>query len=190
MKINIDMENLSTIIEHAVNKNVDAAINETIKIIIFEWIQDNYKDAIESIVEQKAKEYVNEYLGNAIITVGGGLSDEELKTIPLETYVKSKFSDIIRDEMLTVKRSRGWDNYTETISFKEYIDSQLDPSAIVKKELEPFLKNVKAEINEKVKKTFDSSAKAMLSDAVYNILMCNDTYKKMQNNIAMIAEKE
>ena len=43
------------------------------------------------------------------------------------------------------------------------------------------------EINKNIKTTFDDSTRTMLSDAVLKVLMANETYKKIENNIACLA---
>ncbi len=49
---------------------------------------------------------------------------------------------------------------------------------------------VRQQVNRDVKAAFDESTKAMLSSAVLQVLMANDTYKKIESNISSIADKE
>ena len=51
------------------------------------------------------------------------------------------------------------------------------------------IKTIRDDVNSKVKSMFDSSTKQMLSEAVLNVLMANDTYKKIESNIGSIASK-
>ncbi len=58
---------------------------------------------------------------------------------------------------------------------KDYLDKQVD--------------EVRQQVNSDVKAAFDESTKTMLSNAVLQVLMANDTYKKIESNIACIADK-
>jgi len=59
----------------------------------------------------------------------------------------------------------------------------------IEKHIDKQMKKVKDEINSKVKSIFDDSTRKMLSENVLNILMANDTYKKIESNIANIATR-
>ena len=48
---------------------------------------------------------------------------------------------------------------------------------------------VRQQVNRDVKAAFDESTKTMLSNAVLQVLMANDTYKKIESNISCIADK-
>ena len=57
----------------------------------------------------------------------------------------------------------------------------------VKAYLDKEIIKIRDEINKNIKTTFDESTRNMLSQSVLNILMANDTYKKIESNIASIA---
>ena len=49
---------------------------------------------------------------------------------------------------------------------------------------------VRQQVNRDVKAAFDESTKTMLSNAVLQVLMANDTYKKIESNISCIADRQ
>ena len=49
---------------------------------------------------------------------------------------------------------------------------------------------IRKNINTRIKDMFDSSTRQMLSDNVLQVLMANETYQKIQGNIACIADKK
>ena len=49
---------------------------------------------------------------------------------------------------------------------------------------------VRQQVNRDVKAAFDESTKTMLSNAVLQVLMANDTYKRIESNISSIADRQ
>ena len=50
MKVNIDMENLSTIIEEITQANVQKAVDDAVQTVINSYIEKNYKSMINVLV--------------------------------------------------------------------------------------------------------------------------------------------
>lgn len=59
----------------------------------------------------------------------------------------------------------------------------------IQKVIDREIRTIRDDVNSKVKDMFDSSTKQMLSETVLNVLMANDTYKKIESNIGSIASK-
>ena len=51
------------------------------------------------------------------------------------------------------------------------------------------IRRIRDSINARIKEMFDSSTRQMLSDNILQVLMANETYRKMQENIACIADR-
>ena len=71
---------------------------------------------------------------------------------------------------------------------EEYINSRIEFSAI-QKDIDMEIRRIRDSINARIKEMFDSSTRQMLSDNILQVLMANETYRKMQENIACIADR-
>ena len=61
---------------------------------------------------------------------------------------------------------------------------------MIKKDLDKFMDDIRKQVNNTMKETFDNSTKSMLSNAVLSILGANETYRQIENNIKCIADKQ
>lgn len=84
----------------------------------------------------------------------------------------------------------GYNAETEEWTFDEYLQSKLGIGNDVKKYLDKEIGKARDQINREVKRVFDESTRNMLSQIVLNVLMANDTYKKIESNIANIANRQ
>ena len=83
MKVNIEMENLGDTVAEVIEQNIKKTVNDIIVSEVQHFIDENYKAAIEEIANQKMREYVENYIKTATITVGGGWDSNNN---PVETY--------------------------------------------------------------------------------------------------------
>ena len=77
---------------------------------------------------------------------------------------------------------------SKEVSIEEYINSRIEFSAI-QKDIDMEIRRIRDSINARIKEMFDSSTRQMLSDNILQVLMANETYRKMQENIACIADR-
>lgn len=100
--------------------------------------------------------------------------------------IRESFKD---GKFITKKKDRWGDVETTEVSIEEYINGKIDFSAI-QKDIDREIDSMRKDINSRIKNMFDSSTRQMLSDNVLQVLMANETYQKIQSNIACIADKK
>ena len=191
MKVNIDMENMADLVKEAVENNINTTIKNEVNGIAENYVRENFKNKIEKIFNENMTDYVNDYIKNATITVGGGFySDEDIVTYTVENYIKKELSNILSSKKLNIYRKNSYGNEKkEEVTFEEFIKSAFEPNKIVEKRLTEFMNETKNEINKKIDETFTGVTKNMLSETVFNILMNNETFNKMNKSIKCIADK-
>lgn len=188
MKVTVDMGNMSEIVETAIEKNLEAIIKEQVEEAVKKSIDRVVEDAIDDAVSKNYQRFVDEYIKNTKIKVGGGLwGDREIKEYTVEEYINHELQKCMNEKTLTVSDRYGND---KKMSFEEYIKKNFNPSKEISSQIDKFMMDVRDDINKSMKECFDESTKAMLSNAVLNILNANDTYRKLESNIKCIASKK
>lgn len=190
MKISIEMENLAKVIEGAMEESIEDVVSDYVKNTVKSHIENTYKGIIEEITRNKMEEYVNDYVKNATIKVHGGTwGDEEIGSFTVEQYIKKEISGIMESKKLKIKSNDRYEKFKE-VTFEEYITNSFDAEVLIKNELSGFVDDTRKQINNKVQEAFTDVTKNMLSDTVFNVLMQNDTFVKINENIKCIADKE
>lgn len=191
MKVAIDLENLEKIIEKTLDKNIENVIKEQVTLTVQRTVDSIAEDIIKERVNDNFKNFVDDYIKTTKITIGGGWSDEPKKEYTVEQYIKKLLKEKLESNTLRVKRKGTSGSYSSdyaNVTFEEYINNRFNPEEMVKKELDGFMDDIRRQINETMKNTFDESTKNMLSSAVLNILGANETYRQIENNIKCIAD--
>ena len=188
MKVTVDMENMSEIIKTAIEKNLETIIKEQVEETVKKSIDCVAKDVINDAVSKNYQRFVDEYIKNTKIKVGGGLwGDSDIKEYTVEEYINHELQKCMDGKTLTVSDRYGND---KKMSFEEYIKKKFNPSAEISSQIDEFMTDVRDDINKSMKECFDESTKAMLSNTVLNILNANDTYRKLERDIKCIASKK
>lgn len=198
MKVTIDLENLETLVYTAINKNIEEIIKIEIDTMIRKTIEKDSKEKIEDLVNTNFERFVNEYITTTTIKTGGDFwNDEEAKEYTVEQFIKEQLKQKLESNTLKVKkkgRTSSYSNDFENVSYEEYIKRTCNINDLIQKEFEnklnKFMDEIRKDINETMKNTFDNSTKTMLSNVVLNILSANDTYKQIENNIKCIADRK
>lgn len=194
MKVAIDLENLESLVSTVINGNIESVIKEQIDLSIKEEVRKQSKKIIESTVSDNFERFVNEYISNTVIKTGGGYFDEkESKEYTVEQYIKQELKSRLESNSLKIKKVGKISSYSddfEKVSFEEYIARKFDFNEMITKEIDKFMDEIRKDINKTMKESFDNSTKTMLSNSVLNILSCNETYQKIENNIKSIADKK
>lgn len=184
LQINFDVENFAKGIATAVKKTLKEEIIAELKKSILE----DLKDDIQKNISTMSEEIVREVYENEKIILGGW--GEEKKEISIKQYLLNSIRDSFKDGKFITKRKDRWgDVETEEVSIQQYINSKINFSAI-QKDIDREIDRTRKDINSKITDIFDSSTRQMLSDNVLQVLMANETYQKIQNNIACIADKK
>lgn len=185
LKIEYDMEDMVL--------GIMEAVKEELKPEIAEEIRAEIKSEIKSEIMNKVREQIpddtsvwlkgimEDIYNTEIIKVGGGWN-EDAKEYTLKEYVIEQVKNRI------VNNDCGSNDRYSTTSFNEWFRDKCVDSDI-QKVIDREIKTIRDDVNSKVKNMFDSSTKQMLSETVLNVLMANDTYKKIESSIGSIASK-
>lgn len=191
MQVKINMDNLESMVQETLGKSIEGVIKEQVEKTVQDIVDKNYKDMITETASIHMQEYLDDYIKNAEISVGGGFyNDEESKTYKVAEYLKHELGEIMKNKSLKIKREDRYSNKFKEVSFEDFCKDQFDVEPLIKKELTSFMTKVRKEINDKVNDAFTNTTKTMLSETVFNILMQNDTFQKINDNVKLIATKE
>lgn len=198
LEIKFDMKSFSKgIVDEVRSEVVKNLKDEILREIKKEVITDDVKETIKLSAHEIVKDMIDDYVAHEKITVRGNSfwDDEPLKEYSMQEYAKKCIADSIKSGEFHVvtgyeKNSYG-DMYrakTEKFKFSDYIRSELAIGNDMKEYMDDQIREIRDSVNKNVKELFDNSTKQMLSESVLNILMANDTYKKIESGIACIAD--
>lgn len=186
MKVNIDMENLTEIVEDSLKTTINEVIHNTISEIVASSIKKQFADKIDDVVGQRLTEYINNYLDTSKITVGGGWG-EETKEYTASEYIKEHIGNMMKRNEFTVIETSGYNSGRKVqTTFEDYVKRNLDIDSTVKKSLDEFCSSTKQRITRELKSTFDESLRSMLSSTVLDMLMKTDTYQKINTSLTLL----
>ncbi len=184
LQINFDVENFAKGIVTAVKSTLKKEIIAELKKSVLEDLKDDIRKNIATMSE----EIVREIYENEKVIIGGW--GEEKQEISVKQYLLNAIRDSFKDGKFITREKDRWGGVETTeVSIKEYIDKKINFSAI-QKDIDREVDGIRKDINRKIEDIFNSSTKQMLSDNVLKVLMANETYQKIQSNIACIADKK
>lgn len=194
MKVTIDLENLESLVKETMENNIEAVIQEQVKSLVSDTIDKLAKEEISNAVSMNFQKFVDEYIKNTTIKVGGNSywDDEDQKEYTVEQYIKKELKERLESKTLMAKKKGRTSSYRddyEQVSFEEYVYRSFNPDDLIKNDLDKFMDEIRKDINRSMKEIFDTSTKNMLSSAVLNVLTANDTYRQIENQIKCIADK-
>jgi len=190
MKITMEMDNLTGLIESAVTKNIETVIQEQVDLRTKAEIEKRAKEIIPEVVSEQLQEYIKGFITQATITEGGGLySKEPAKEYTVEEFIKKEIAERLQSQNLKIKSDSKYGDRFEEVTFEEFIKKEFDVNKLINNKLVWFISETKKEINERIDATFTDVTKNMLSEIVYNVLLRNDTFTKLSENIKCIADK-
>lgn len=184
LKIEFNLQNFALGIANEVKRTLKKEIIAELK----KSVLDGLKDDIRQNIAAMSEEIVREVYENEKVILGGW--GEEKQEITVKQYLLNSIRDSFKDgKFITKKKDRWGDVGTEEVSIKDYIDKEINFSKI-QKDIDREVDSIRKDINRRIEDIFDSSTKQMLSDNVLKVLMANETYQKIQSNIACIADKK
>lgn len=198
IKIEFNTENFAAGIMQAVAAEVKKNLYSEIVSEIKREVLDGVKEKIQYATGDIIRGIVQDFMDNEKIQFGGSVWDDEPKEeLTLTQYAKRCVKDCIENSRFRIVKSIKKDLYsrgkyraeTQEYTFEEYLLQHLGIDDEVKDYLDKQVDEVRKQVNSDVKAAFDESTKSMLSNAVLQVLMANDTYKKIESNIACIADK-
>lgn len=191
MKITFEMDNLQDLIEKSVAGNIEEAVKSQVEDTIKEQVIILGGDIISEVVTKNFNEFVNDYITNTKITVRKedfwGSADVDEYTV--EEYIKKCLKERLDNEKFKIRNM--YDRYEE-VTFYDYIKNhyERDMEKEIKKKMDSYFIDIRDQINQTMKETFDNTTKDMLSSTVLNILTQNNTYRQLENSIKSIATKQ
>lgn len=181
LNISFDMENMAKGIVTAVKAELKDTLKQEIMRDIRNEIVNEIKEDIKTNTFQIVQDIMKNIYETEIIKVGGGWK-EEPKQYTMKEYVIEQVKEAIVNNTASKNGS-----YSER-TFSDWFTSKcVDPE--IKRIIDNEINMVRKDINSKVKNMFDTSTKEMLSGAVLSVLMANETYKKIEDGVARIADK-
>lgn len=199
LEIEFNTENFALGIIQAVTAEVKRKLYNEIIAEIKSEVLDDIKKKIQYAASDIIKEIVQDFMDNEKVQIGGSSvwDDEPKEKLTLTQYAKRCVKDCIENGRFRIVKNFEKDRYnkgkyraeTQEYTFEEYLMKHLGIDNEVKDYLDKQIDEVRQQVNRDVKAAFDESTKTMLSNAVLQVLMANDTYKKIESNIACIADK-
>lgn len=189
MKVTIDMENVEKIVTEACNKNSGQAIQDALESVVREKIDAVLGEKTNEYIEHKIEEYIQAYLSTTKIQVGNSWSGDGVKEYTVEEYVKKQISDILGGQKFTRKVKDRWGDWTEeTVDFKAYIDSKIDIEREIKPYMERLARQVKDDVNDRIRSMLDDAMRKNLADNVFTIVSSSETYRKVSESIKLLGQ--
>ena len=162
MKVTIDMENLETLVQTTMEKNIENIVKEQIEGTVRKVADNLAKKVIEEKVSENFQRFVDEYITTTKIKVGGNYWDDtEEHEYTVEQYIKNELKNRLDSGKLRAKKKGRTSSYSddfEQVSFEEYINRQFDFDEMIKKDLDKFMDDIRKQVNKTMKETFDSPA--------------------------------
>lgn len=187
MRVTIDLENLESIVQTTLEKNSEEAIHRALESVVQKEVDKALKSDIDKAVSEIVEDYIRDYLKTAKVQVGNSWSGDGVKEYTVEDYLKSQVAEIFDKQAFTVKSKDSWGgSRSETVSFQEYVKNQIDIESYIKKDLDRLAKDIKTDVNIKIKSAFDDSMRRTLADNVFSIVSASETYQKVQSSLSLL----
>lgn len=174
IKIEIDSGFMSEYIKHTISNTVESKAYEIACRQVKDIINDTIKEEIQSKVKKNLDEKIEALINDALTN----FMDGEIHTGGLyggTTVTRKKYiADKIEDRLSKVSE------YT--------IKSQVETE--VKNQIDKFTRSIRDSINKSIKAYFDDATRAILTENVVSMLMCNDTYKKLSDSMGRLLPEQ
>lgn len=188
MKITLEMDNLQALVTETLDNNLTNIVTKEVDTLITNSVQES-RTVIQEIVNERIKNYLDDYLKTATISIGGGWKKEP-KTYTVEEYIKKEISEIMDSGKFLAKKSNGYSDTTYYKTFDEYVKETFNVNATVQKSLNDFMTGVRKDVDKNVSEMFNQTTRAALSESIINLLMRNDTFLNMQDSIKRISSRD
>lgn len=199
LHVDFDMNNMCQGIVNAVKEQLKTELYESILMEVKGDILKDIKQTIMTSTGEIIKDLIVDFMNNEKITIGGDCwGTKKAEEYTLMDYAKKCIGDAIRDNKFSVvteiKEEKSWSGsrfrvVTKDYKFNEFINAQLGIGNEIQKYFSEQIGDIKNQVNKDMKNLFDKTTKDMLAESVLNILMANDTYKRIQNQVACIADR-
>jgi len=166
MTCTVDLGQINEYIANTISNSIGSRINVKIDSMLDAMVKKSYDEVIRAktvaAIDTRIHEQIDAYM-NGEITIGGGWGEKE-RVLTRTEYLSETINKELKDKFKT-------DTVKETVV------------ASVRAEINDRTEKLKKEINCGIKNTFDEVTRKTLSESVVNMLMCSDTYAKLQNGM-------
>lgn len=174
LELKCNLEVLKNQIVNDIKYKVKNMVIDEIKIEAKKEIIDNdfkgiLRDSIQELVTQEALKIFDEGI---TITNNWG---EEKETKTFRQLVKEQTKDVLED--------RG---YYSSECYKDKFKKEL--KSIIKNEIEKSMEEATKETKEQIQEVFNKVTQKQLSDTMFDLLMQNETYQKLNNSIKLLGK--
>lgn len=189
MKVTIDLENLESIVQTTLEQNSGEAIHKALESVVQKEVDRVLESDVGNSINTIVESYIREYLDTAKIQVGNSWNGEGIKEFTVKEYLKTQVAEIFENKVFSVKEKDRWgDMKTEKVTFQEFIEKHFDVEKYAKTYLEKIAREVKKEVDCKLKSMFDDAMRHTLADNIFTIVSSSDTYQKVQNSLKLLGE--
>ena len=167
VKIEIDAGFMHDYILHTLKNTIEGTACNIARQEIKAIVNDDIKKKVSAEIESQIKSVVEEEIKNFMaknITIGGGWCEPE-RTLTRQQYL----AETIEKEL--EKRFKN-------DAIKSYAERE------AKSAIDVFERKLKDELNAKIKTCFNEATRQTLTDNVVQMLMCNDTYKRLADSMS------
>lgn len=166
VNIEIDAGFMHDYILHTLKNTIEntacSIARQEIKTIVNDDIKRKVSEEVENQIEAVVEEEIQNFMSKDI-TIGGGWCEPE-RTITRQQYL----AETIEKELNKKFKSDALKSYAENEAIKA---------------INGFERKLKDEINGKIKTCFNEATRQTLTDNVVQMLMCNDTYKRLADSM-------
>lgn len=196
--INADMTIFAEgIVDAVVHKVKREIYNQVLEEVKREIVDMDLKRVIQTSVGDIIKDLILDFMNNEKIKVGGDFwNDIPAEEMTMIQYAKRCLKEAIEKESFKIvtdikpaSYGSGFNVTTKEFTFQDYIKSNLGIGNEMQEYLNRQIGEIKKNVNKDMQNLFDKSTKEMLSESVLNVLMANETYGRIRNQVGQIADR-
>lgn len=173
LELKCDVEVLKNQIVNEIKYKVkDMVINEITADVKKEIITNDFQDMLRESIQKLLIEEANKIFDEGIKITNSWGEETETKT----------FRDLIKEKVKEELNRSGWRGDTYSEKFRNKVEGTIKSE--IENQMEEISKNVKSNIEN----VFNDVTKRELSDSMFNLLMQNETYQKLNNSIKLLGK--
>lgn len=174
LELNCDLEVLKNQIVNEIKYKVkDLVINEIETEVKKEIITDNFKNILENNIKELVTQEDIKIFDEGITVTDSWGNVKETKT----------FRDLVKEQAKKELEGTGyWNSKNYKDKFKE------NTERTIRDEIEKQMKEISNNVKSDIENVFNDVTKRQLSESMFNLLMQNETYQKLNNSIKLLGK--
>nr|DAF14847.1 MAG TPA: hypothetical protein [Caudoviricetes sp.] len=173
LELNCNLEVLKNQIVNEIKYKVkDMVKNEITSDVKKEIITDNFQNMLRESIQKLLIEEANKIFDEGIKITNSWGEEKETKT----------FRDLIKEKVKEELNRSGWRGDTYSERFRDNVEKT------IKSEIENQMKEISKNVKSNIENIFNDVTKRELSDSMFNLLMQNETYQKLNNSIKLLGK--